>query len=195
MSSALHLPSDVLIARLRALPPPSADEGAVVLVVARPEPGERTTPARCRLTPEGGVDGDRWHKRENPSVRSQVTMMRADVARVVANGQPLSLFGDNLLVEIDLSPRNLPAGTRLRVGEALCEVTDKPHTGCDKFAARFGADARALTTAEAFLDWRLRGLHVRVIEAGDVAPGDRVRVVWRPGAIAVSDERGSPPAS
>jgi MOSC domain-containing protein YiiM len=178
-SSDRHLPGDVIIARLRALAPLATDEGAVVLVVARPSTGERTTPEKCRLTPEGGVEGDRWASRENPSIRSQVTMMRADVARVLANGQPLSLFGDNLLVEIDLSSSNLPAGTRLRVGTALCEVTDKPHTGCSKFAARFGQAARELTTAEDFLAWRLRGLHVRVVEAGDVGPGDRVRVLAR----------------
>jgi MOSC domain-containing protein YiiM len=178
-STAFHVPGDELVARLRALPAISADEGPLVLVVARPVAGERVTPQKCRLTPEGGVEGDRWILRENPSIRSQVTMMRADVARVFANGQPLSLFGDNLLVEIDLSTANLPAGTRVRVGDALCEVTDKPHTGCTKFAARFGQAARDLTTHEDFADWRLRGLHVQVIEAGDVSPGDRVRVVSR----------------
>ena len=62
----------------------------------------------------------------------------------IANGQPLFLFGDNLLVELDVSPANLPTGTRLQVGTALCEVTPKPHTGCGKFAARFGQDARDL---------------------------------------------------
>ena len=52
--------------------------------------------------------------------------MRADVARLIADGQDLSLFGDNLLVELDLSVENLPAGTRLRIGTALCEVTPLP---------------------------------------------------------------------
>jgi MOSC domain-containing protein YiiM len=162
------------------LPPPPTDEGTVVLVVARPEVDARLTPARCRLTPEGGVDGDRWSKRANPHLDSQITVMRADVARLFANGQPLSLFGDNLLIELDLSPANLPTGTRLRVGTALCEVTPQPHTGCGKFAARFGQDARDITAAPAFLDQRLRGLYIRVIEAGEVGPGDPVRVVSRP---------------
>jgi MOSC domain-containing protein YiiM len=178
-SIAFHLPGDELIARLRALPSLSRDDGPIVVVVARPATDQRVTPEKCRLTPEGGLEGDRWIQRENPSIRAQVTMMRADVARVFANGQALSLFGDNLLVEIDLSTANLPAGTRLRVGTALCEVTDKPHTGCHKFAARFGQAARDLTTADDFVEWRLRGLHVKVVEAGEVAPGDRVRVVSR----------------
>jgi MOSC domain-containing protein YiiM len=59
------------------------------------------------------------------------------VAELIANGQPLVVFGDNLFVELDLSGKNLPTGTRLRVGGALVEVTPKPHNGCRTFNARF----------------------------------------------------------
>ena len=103
--------------------------------------------------------------------------MRADVARVIANGQSLSLFGDNLLVELDLSRENLPDGTRLRIGTAVCAVTPKPHNGCSKFSARFGEDALLVLASEDFSSWRLRGLHVEVLEAGEVSPGDRVEVL------------------
>lgn len=175
-----HLPYAALQERIAGLPPPPADEGRVVLVVARPAVDERVTPPRARLTPDGGLEGDRWANREKRVMDAQVTVMRADVARVIANGQPIELAGDNLFVELDLSSANLPAGTRLRVGTALCEVTPKPHNGCDKFAARFGEDARAITGAEVFQGWRLRGLHLRVIEPGAVAPDDRVRVLERP---------------
>ena len=51
--------------------------------------------------------------------------MRTDFARVVANGQPLELHGDNLYLSLDLSASNLPIGSRVRVGEALLEVTPK----------------------------------------------------------------------
>jgi MOSC domain-containing protein YiiM len=176
----MHLAYEALEAGLQQLPPPPTDEGTVVLVVARPDVEERRTPARCRLTPEGGVDGDRWAQRENPDPQAQITVMRADVARLFANGQPLLRFGDNLLVELDLSLANLPAGTRLRVGTALCEITPKAHTGCGKFAARVGQDARDLTAAPAFQDQRLRGLYIRVLEPGDVGPGDPIRVLSRP---------------
>jgi MOSC domain-containing protein YiiM len=180
MTTPTHLSEDEIARALAALPPPPRDEGEVALVVARPEAGERLTPARCRLTPEGGVEGDRWVKRENPVQSAQVSVMRADVARLFANGQALSLFGDNLIVNLDLSPENLPLGARLRVGTALCEVTEKPHTGCVKFAARFGQAARDTTGAPEHRALRLRGLYVRVIEAGEVGPGDRVRVLTRP---------------
>jgi MOSC domain-containing protein YiiM len=179
MSSDYHLSTDAIEARLAELPPVSKDDGAIVLVVARPDVGERETPSRCALTPEHGVANDRWAKKENPVLAAQVAVMRADVARVIANGQPLSLFGDNLLVELDLAPENLPLGTRLRVGTALCEVTEKPHNGCVKFASRFGQDARDVLAKDAWRTWRLRGLYVKVIEAGEVSPGDRMRVVSR----------------
>lgn len=176
----MHLTYDALEQGLRQLPPPPTDAGTVTLVVARPAVDERTTPGRCRLTPENGVEGDRWAARGRPHPNSQITVMRADVARLMANGQPLSLFGDNLLVDLDLSFANLPTGTRLRVGTALCEVTPQPHTGCGKFAARFGQDARDVTAAPAFADWRLRGLYIRVLEPGEVGPGDPIRVLSRP---------------
>jgi MOSC domain-containing protein YiiM len=175
-----HLSFDDLSARIAALAPAPRDSGRIALVVARPDVDARLTPARCRLSPEGGVDGDRWAKRVPPIADAQITIMRADVSTVIANGQSPSLSGDNLLVELDLSPANLPLGTRLRVGTAVCEVTSKPHRGCDKFAARFGQAARDITTADAFALMRLRGLYVRVLAEGEVGPGDRIEVIERP---------------
>jgi len=176
-----HLPLAELTERLHALPPPPRGEGEVVLVVARPDTDLRELPERARLTPEGGLDGDRWSARPRPDPESQVTLMRADVAELLADGQPLERFGDNLLVTLDLSEQHLPAGTRLWIGSALCEVTPLPHTGCGKFARRFGADARAVTDAPEFRAQRLRGLHVRVLEPGEVGPGDPIRVASRSG--------------
>lgn len=172
-----HLTAELLAERLAALPAPAADEGIVELVVVRPETGARATPARCRLTVERGVEGDRWSSAERRVEGTQVSMMRADIARVIANGQPLSMFGDNLLVALDLSFENLPAATQLRIGTALCVATEKPHTGCAKFASRFGDPARAATQAA-----RVRGMYLRVVEDGEVAAGDRVVVLSRPPA-------------
>jgi MOSC domain-containing protein YiiM len=173
-----HTTLDELEGRLLRMPPAPTDHGSVSLVVVRPDVDERRTPARCRLTPEGGVEGDRWSKRELRSADDQITVMRADIARLVGNGQPISTPGDNLMVELDLSEANLPTGATLRVGTALCEVTPKPHRGCSKFAARFGQDALRLTAI--YDHWHLRGLHVRVLEAGEVGPGDAIEVLSRP---------------
>ena len=109
----LHLSSDDLAARLRQLPPAPKDAGRVALVVARPEVQERLTPGRCRLTSGAGVENDRWSGKERPDPEAQITVMRADVAHVIGNGQPLFLFGDNLLVELDLARDKDPANTLL----------------------------------------------------------------------------------
>ncbi len=178
--SDLHLPRAMLLHRLERLPPQPRDEGRVILVVVRTDAGERATPPRGELTREGGLVGDRWSRRDQPVLDAQVTMMRADAAAVFANGQALSLPGDNLLVNLDICAANLPPGSRLRVGSALLEVTPKPHRGCDKFAARFGEDAFAITRDPLLADHRWRGLHLRVVEPGHVSPGDAVAVLCRP---------------
>jgi MOSC domain-containing protein YiiM len=54
-------------------------------------------------------------------------------------------------------------------------VTAEPHTGCKKFAARFG-----LETLEAFNSpegraLNLRGINTRVLQPGAVRVGDAVR--------------------
>ena len=105
--------------------------------------------------------------------------LRRDVAELIAHGQPLTLFGDNLLVELDLSAANLPVGSRLRVGEALVEVTPKPHNGCRKFRARFGPDALRFVQAPPTRDQNLRGIYWRVVEPGEAGVGDRIEVLSR----------------
>jgi MOSC domain-containing protein YiiM len=106
--------------------------------------------------------------------------MRRDVAELIAAGQPLTLFGDNLFVDLDVSAANLPAGTRLRVGGALVEVTPKPHDGCHKFKGRFGGDALRFVSARATRDQNLRGIYWAVVEPGEARVGDPVRVLLRP---------------
>ena len=72
----------------------------------------------------------------------QLTLMNARAAALIAGDRDRwPLAGDQLYVDLDLSGENLPAGTRLSIGTATVEVTDQPHTGCSKFAARFGRDA------------------------------------------------------
>jgi MOSC domain-containing protein YiiM len=69
--------------------------------------------------------------------------------------------------------------------EAVIEVSVEPHTGCVKFANRFGRDAHKLVWSEAGREARLRGLNARVVVAGVIRPGDTIRVLG--GADTVSD--------
>ena len=160
--------------------PVPAHEGRVALIVRRREGGRRELPERLRLTLEAGVPGDAWSARADPDPAGQIAVMQLDVARLIANGQPLELFGDNLLLELDLSRANLPPGSRVRVGGAILEVTPKPHNGCHKFRARFGADALRFVAEPERRHRNLRGIYMRVHEAGEVCVGDPVLVIARP---------------
>jgi MOSC domain-containing protein YiiM len=175
---ARHLPLAQLEERVLALAPPR-DAGVLALIVARTAPGRRETPERVVLTPEEGVPGDAWLRKTPRKPDAQLALMRADVARLLANGQPPSLFGDNLLVDLDLSAENLPAGSRLAIGGALLEVTAEPHDGCRKFRQRAGADGLRLTASPRFRPLRLRGIYAKVVRAGEVARGDAIRVLSR----------------
>jgi MOSC domain-containing protein YiiM len=168
-----------LQSRLDALAPAPADVGRVTLLVRRGSGGLRELPARLELSVDGGVEGDAWGRKAERNPQMQIAVMQAGVAAVVANGQPLGLFGDSLFLDLDLSTGNLPAGSRLRVGAALLEVTPEPHNGCRKFQARFGADALRFVSAKALRHRNLRGIYTRVVEAGGVQSGDPVTVLAR----------------
>ena len=106
--------------------------------------------------------------------------MRTDIAALFANGQPLELFGDNLFVTLDLSAQNLPAGTTLRVGAAICVVTTEPHLGCSQFRERFGHPALKLTARKSGRAENLRGIYWKVLEDGLVELGSPIEVLERP---------------
>jgi MOSC domain-containing protein YiiM len=132
-----------------------------------------------RLSPEEGVPGDDWLRRPPRKRDAQLAVMRSDVAELIANGQPLTLFGDNLFVALDLSAANLPAGTRIRIGEAVVEMTPEPHDGCAKFRERFGGDALRVVQARPTRNQNLRGVYWRVVEPGEVAVGSELAVLSR----------------
>jgi uncharacterized damage-inducible protein DinB len=174
-----HRPLAELAAAFGALNPAPKNTGRLALIVRRRADGVRETPDRVCLSPEEGVPGDRWGRRVPRKPPSQITVIRRDVAELVANGQPLTVSGDNLVVDLDLSARNLPAHTRLRVGDAVVEVSAKPHNGCAKFAGRFGADALAFVQDPRTRDQNLRGIYWTVVEKGDVRVGDPIVVLTR----------------
>jgi MOSC domain-containing protein YiiM len=179
----LHLERAVLEARLAELPPPPRDRGTVELLVARGPNGERSRLHEARLTAAGGMPGDRWandrRSPEGPNPEAQLATARADVARLIANGQPLELHGDNVYLHLDLSDENLPAGTTLRAGGAVLLVTPKPHNGCKKWVQRFGLSPMQLNLEPRYRPMHLRGIYLRVIEDGLVRAGEPIEVLER----------------
>ena len=172
-----HRTFDELRAQLDALPAAPDTHGRVHLLVTRRESGHETL-AQVRLTADG-MPGDAWGRRLPLNPAAQLTVMQVELATLFANGQPLDRFGDNLFVELDLTSRNLPIGSRLRLGEAIVEVTPKPHNGCRKFEERFGEGALQLVKLPELRHRNLRGIYVQVVEPGEVRPGDAIDVLAR----------------
>ena len=175
-----HLSLEELEAAWAALPAPPADRGRVRVILARGADGIRRTFSRTRLSPEEGVPGDRWQRRDAARPDRQLAVIRCDVAELLANGQPITLAGDNLFVDLDLSAANLPVGTRLRLGDAEVVMSSEPHNGCAKFQARFGQAALRFISERKRRDAHLRGVYWTVVRAGEVAEGDPVEVLDRP---------------
>jgi MOSC domain len=164
-----------------------ADSGLVRMLVRRPASGEREILEEAELDLDAGVVGDSWIERGSSSTpdgradpRAQVTVTSWRGMTVIASGNDVvALAGDQIYVDLDISEANLPAGTRLLMGSAVLEVTDKPHTGCGLFKARFGADALRFVNTGEGRRLRLRGINTMVVTPGSVRVGDRV-VVERP---------------
>lgn len=178
LAFALMRTFDELEALWAGLPAAPRDTGMVRLLTVRREPGVHETPVAIEVTVEDGLVGDRWShgwRERDPEREAQVTLMNAAVTDLVAAGiRELHEAGDNILVDFDISEESLPAGSRLRIGDAVLEISEMPHTGCSKFAARFGQDALRWANWRHWRERRLRGVNCRVVESGTVRVGDPV---------------------
>jgi hypothetical protein len=159
------------------------EKGTVDLIVTRPADEERVTPESVRLTVEGGVEGDHWVRdcwktqsdgASLPDV--QIAVMSTRFLDFLSHGdrQRWIEAGDQFIVDLDLRPENVPPGTRLQLGTAVVEVTPFPHTGCAKFAKRYGPEAQKFMCRPEGLAANLRGIYLRVIEPGEVTLGSPI---------------------
>ena len=114
-----------------------------------------------------GIEGDAhagsWHR--------QVSLLSVDSVAKLQEKLDFELkhgaFAENILVE-GMAVHTLPVGTRLRIGEALCEVTQigkECHSDC------------AIRKAAGDCVMPREGIFVKVLESGRIAKGDAVEVV------------------
>ena len=159
------------------------DTGRLTAIVVRPATNERRTLDSATLTSESGIDGDRWVRdsyyrlkdgRSDP--RCQVSIMNDRFLRQIASDDDdMCLAGDNLIVDLDLSEANLPAGSHVAIGtEVILEISDLKHTGCSKFARRYGPDAKSFANNKRGTALHLRGRYARILRGGTIRIGDPV---------------------
>jgi hypothetical protein len=187
-----HLTTDALHAGLDEIRRAPADDGRVELIVRRPAVDAREVLTEGRLDPTEGLVGDTWRARgskltadgtAHPDMQLNVMNVRA-ATLVAVDPERRPLAGDQLYLDLDVSTKNLPPGTRLELGSAVIEITDQPHRGCAKFAARFGADALRFVNSAVGRELNLRGVNAKVLVAGRVNVGDTVRKVDKSVATA-----------
>ena len=182
MSEITHRTTAELDAGLDEIRRSPEDGGVLELIACRPDHGERIEPVEATLDPAAGLVGDNWKARGSRHTEDgsaelgrQLTLMNARAAALVAvTPERRSLAGDQLYVDLDLSPENLPAGTRLQIGTAVVEVTELPHTGCVKFIERFGPDAGRWVNLGRGREVNARGINAIVVAGGTVRVGDVV---------------------
>jgi MOSC domain-containing protein YiiM len=177
-----YVPAEMLQAGLDTIISSPKNVAVLDLIVRRTGVGLREVVSEARLDESGGLVGDHWLQRgssRTPDGRAhpemQITIMNSRLITLIAGKKERwPIAGDQLFVDLDLSVSNLPIGTRLKINEAVIEITAAPHTGCSKFKARFGADALAFVNSKVGLDLRLRGANARIIKGGVIQVGNAV---------------------
>ena len=176
MTTDEHLSADKLEQGVDHILASPSDVGTLKLIGLRPDVDQRETPAEGRLDIEQGLVGDNWSTRGAADPDMQLNIMNARVIGLLAQTRDRwSLAGDQLYLDMDLSDENLPPGTQLSLGDAIIEVTEPPHTGCKKFAARFGVDAMVFVNSGRGKKLNFRGINAKVIQSGDIKVGDVAR--------------------
>ena len=155
------------------------DHGELRLIVRRPRLGAREALGEAQLDAAVGLVGDTWSMRGTPRDKQRshrqtpLKVMNARAVALIAHSDDRwQLAGDQLYLDLDLSEDNLPVGTQLALGSAVIEVTAEPHTGCRKFAGRFGVDATRFVNSKEGRRLRLRGISAKVVQSGTIRVGD-----------------------
>lgn len=162
------------------------DNGTLDLIVMRPETERRVVPASITVRKAEGVPGDHWITGSGYALDdgtgdpdAQICIMMSRCIRAIAGDKEFwPPAGDNFFIDMDLTPENMPPGTRFAIGSAEFVVTKLKHNGCQSFIDRYGRDACLFVNTGVGKKLRLRGIYARVTKEGTVSTGDRV---WKLG--------------
>ena len=141
--------------------------GKVIAVCISEKKGtQKTEVSSIKLVPEWGIEGDahagKWHRQVSLLALEKIEAFRERGADV-----DFGAFGENIIVEgFDL--RNLPVGTRFRIGDALLELTQigkECHTHC----AIYHQVGDCIMPRE--------GVFTIVLEGGTVKAGDSIEMI------------------
>jgi hypothetical protein len=180
-----HLSMAELEAGLDEIRRSPKDQGVLELLVCRPAENQREVLETGELDLELGLLGDNWKTRGSsrtndgfghPEMQLNIMNSRA-IALLAQNKDRWQLAGDQLFIDMELSDENLPPGSRLKIGEAIIEVTAIPHNGCKKFTERFGLDAVKFVNSAIGKELHLRGINAKVIKPGKISVGDVVEKI------------------
>jgi MOSC domain-containing protein YiiM len=129
--------------------------------------GEIKRPVASAELRAGGVVGDAHFGLCEIRQVSLLADESADKMRALGASVGAGAFAENLTTAgVDL--KNLPVGTRLRIGESLCEVSQigkECHEGC---AIKQQTGTCVMPT---------EGIFTRVLEGGCVRPGDAIAIL------------------
>ena len=180
MHQTLHLSLAEMHAQLDHIRQAPHDNGVLEMIVCRPDVDQRKMLFEAELDVERGLIGDSWLSRGNyrggpADPDCQINIMSSRVVALLAQDRDRwPLAGDQLYIDLDLSDNNLPPGSQIAIGTAILEVTAEPHTGCKKFASRYGDDATKFVNSPEGKRLHLRGINARIVQSGLVRTGDTV---------------------
>ena len=141
--------------------------GKVIAVCISEKKGtQKTEVPSIKLVPEWGIEGDahagKWHRQVSLLALEKIEAFRERGAEV-----DFGAFGENIIVKgFDL--KNLPVGTRFRIGSALLELTQIGKE-CHDHCAIYHQVGDCIMPRE--------GVFTIVLEGGTVKAGDEIELI------------------
>lgn len=141
--------------------------GKLIAICISEDKGTAKKPVRSAvLRADHGIENDahagNWHRQVSLLGLEKIEAFRRQGAQV-----DFGAFGENLIIE-GFDFRNLPVGTRFRIGDALLEMTQIGKE-CHSHCAIFHMVGDCIMPRE--------GVFARVLSGGEIHPGDEVEEI------------------